>query len=1451
MEDLNTQSAVTEASGLIKTWDEQHSQPDYNAVPVLTRLAEILEVETENYLKMDPDPFDERHPSRTDPDCKLGQILKIIFRKDNFMSKLLNDYMRDTFYSRNNITDRDIDQLNIAACRLLLDLMPGLETSVVFQDVGNLIHRLIKWVTNSVEPLQSYATGILAAAMDIPEIAAKFREENSRLVPLLLQRLKRLKNSSEFAKNSAVSHRPFAHFASMTSPPYRGDGVIRINLHHLSNGVANVENNENDSGERSTEQTEESANTRKRRNPSLDHNFASPQSPGSEQNKPKCIRLDTDSIVNIPSPASSPHRNCQVFSETSNSNWAELETFMIGSIQMFPPTIATRQILILRYLTPIGEYQEFLSHVFHENTALDLILTYVNIRVTKEARLAFEALKYLAALLCHKKFSIEFLQRRGLEALLEVPRPSIAATGVSICLYYLGYCEEAMERVCLLPKYIITNLVKYALWLLECSHDSGKCQAIMFFGLTFQFKIILDEFDAQDGLRKLHNVISTLPILQTDHEMHLNEDQECASRQIVRHVCVAYRRYLEAHLYHKAEMIKRNLIRPNERPSAPVLPALPAYKACKLSPEEIQQNIELLLQNMPFRSHWVPVDQLLKLGDITLILKIIALAFEWNYGGRGETIRSALEVLAIACIMPKVVLLLCEKVDLPEERLTVGFSIILGAAEGEVVYDPDVQKAALRVIVNSVCAPINRVGGNVSRFSQGNVNSPSRKIKFKSSEDLIQKVWDCVRSNSGILVLIQLMNCKTPITDADSIRTLACESLAGLARCETVRQIVSKLPLFTSGELQNLMRDPILQEKRQEHVAFQKYALELLGRLSGHRANGLELSPANIHRIHKANVVAQTKIQFSDRQLLQLMHQHLISKGFINTAGVLVKEACLGNSIMPLSAQHPNKFRYISNLTPVRTPHWNPPTPTRSILNSSDTVPSTSTSPATIRIIKRSSSIGQSSPTMNSRLQKPWSNEMPVVRQLLPPDESHDQPPVTLDSIVTEYLTNQHAVCKNPITTCPQFNLFVRHKCPDPKPKLMTVNNFVMRNARRQFGYQSKTMDMRLVHSRFCPVQMIRPSTEEVFFTQAKYLPGTNSVIVGDSCGDVRIFDRVSGNEEHTFSAHDNFISYVEPNRRGDLVLTCSTWGEPISALWSLKDFEIKLPFHDEDMVEFSKLSQDKVIATKGEVAMIYDVNTGQNILRLAPQLSNLYTKNKATFSWNDELVLTDGVLFDVNSGKVINRLDKLNQTQNGVFHPNGMEIISNTEVWDMRTETKTLHLLKTVPALDQCAIIFSPINSVLYAVAVEQDLDASDSSYATSFKTIDSTDYSSIATIEVKKNIYDLSINCYDSQIVLVENHGVMYNTMQESVVRFYDVGRRKDDEDEQDDEEDEDDDMDNDNSDDDGSDGGGRVIINLGASDNNDDNNDNGDSDDSSWTTTSSGSDTSGDIGDILFEY
>ena len=55
--------------------------------------------------------------------------------------------------------------------------------------------------------------------------------------------------------------------------------------------------------------------------------------------------------------------------------------------------------------------------------------------------------------------------------------------------------------------------------------------------------------------------------------------------------------------------------------------------------------------------------------------------------------------------------------------------------------------------------------------------------------------------------------------------------------------------------------------------------------------------------------------------------------------------------------------------------------------------------------------------------------------------------------------------------------------------------------------------------------------------------------------------------------------------------------------------------------------------------------------------------RNIATFHPSDNLILNDGVLWDVRTEKPIHKFDKFNQSINGVFHPNGQEIISNSEI--------------------------------------------------------------------------------------------------------------------------------------------------------------------------------------------
>lgn len=379
--------------------------------------------------------------------------------------------------------------------------------------------------------------------------------------------------------------------------------------------------------------------------------------------------------------------------------------------------------------------------------------------------------------------------------------------------------------------------------------------------------------------------------------MNINNDEENAERQVVRHVCVSMKKYFESHLFYKYSQMTRQQYPSGTHVAAP-------FRALKNSPEIIDEQIMTLQETIPMRSNWTPVNEFLQHGGVTLFILIIAHSYEWNYSGRGETVRAALDVLNICSVVPRVHNVFCDRIEFPDEASAAGINIVLGAAEGEIVADAEVQKSALSLLVNCICAPIHRPSGALGKYG-----SAKKKTMNKSSEDLVQKLWETVRSNNGIIVLLQLMMVKTPITDADCIRGMACRALAGLARSETVRQIISKLPLFQNGQLQTLMRDPILQEKRTEHVSFQKYALELMERVSGKATNQFDASLANIH---KANVVAQTKIQFNSQQLHLLIYQHLVQNGLTDTANTLMKEAKLGSMMAQKSTpnhHYPHIYR--------------------------------------------------------------------------------------------------------------------------------------------------------------------------------------------------------------------------------------------------------------------------------------------------------------------------------------------------------------------------------------------------------------------------------------------------------------------------------------------------------------------------------------------------------------
>uniref|UniRef100_A0A3Q1HQY0 DDB1- and CUL4-associated factor 1 n=1 Tax=Anabas testudineus TaxID=64144 RepID=A0A3Q1HQY0_ANATE len=1248
-----------ELTALLEQWERDQQGSTQELVNILTKISELVEKETEEYHKADPDPFDDRHPGRADPECVLGHLLKILFKNDDFMNTLVNSYV---------MTSREFS-LNAAACRLLQNIMPGLETAVVFQEKEGIVERLFKWAQEAEQPLRIYATGLLAGAMENQDIAANYREENSVL----------------------------------------------------------------------------------------------------------------------------------------------------------------------------------LLAVFMQMGARELLMHYMDLKQTNDVQLTFEALKYLASLLLHKKFAAEFVAHGGVQKLLEIPRPSMAATGVSLCLYYLAYNQDAMERVCMLPHSILSDVVGYTLWLLECSHASGCCHATMFFSISFSFRAVLELFDKQDGLRRLVNLISTLEILNPeDQGALLSDDEIFSSRQTAKHTCMALRRYFEAHLAIKVEQVKQSLQRTEG--GAPIH-SQPYYKAVSYSREQVVEMMEFLIEYGPLRLYWEPAEVFHKLSCVQLLLQLISIACDWRtYYGRSDTVRYALDILSILTVVPKTQLLLSEAVAvLDEERSTVstvGMSIVLAVAEGEVfVNDAEIQKSALQVVINCVCAPDKRMS-SIGKFIAG---TPRRRLpqQTKANESVLTKMWNVVQSNNGIKVLLSLLTVKMPITDADQIRALACKALVGLSRSSSVRQIISKLPLLSSGHIQQLMKEPVLQDKRSEHVKFCKFAAELIERISGKPLLiGTDVSLAWLQR---ASVVAQSRITFPEKELLLLIRNHLVAKGLHDTATTLTKEADLPMACLSHSSHSASAFPPVApppTASPVatlpRTPRLangvgsrlgNHPshsvTPgsshsqtracTSQTTGSCSAFPSTSVphcnsgSPLIGRIVfSRERQTGCGAATCKKpRVLRQKSDhgafsQSPAMKKQF---DRHLPSPPALDSIITEYLREQHARCKNPVATCPPFSLFTPHQCPEPKQRRQAPINFTSRHTRRVIypkygGVDGGCFDRHLIFSRFRPISVFREADEdESGFMCCAFSARERFLMLGTCTGQLKLYNVFTGQEEASYNCHNSAITHLEPSRDGSLLLTSASWSYPLSALWGMKSvFIMKHSFLGDHYVEFSKLSQDRVIGTKEHVARIYDIQTGQVTLTLNnPDLANNYKRNCATFNPTDDLVLNDGVLWDVRTAQAIHKFDKFNMNISGVFHPNGLEVIVNTEIWDLRT----FHLLHTVPALDQCRIVFNNSGTVIYGAMLQADDEDEmmemqmKSPFGSSFRTFNATDYKPIATIDVKRNIFDLCTDTKDCYLAVIENQDSV-NT--DTVCRLYEVGRQRLAEEEEEDEEDqEEDDDDDDDSDDD----------------------------------------------------
>lgn len=1386
--------ATNDLDVLLTRWRrEVFGNAGANPVPILTSIAELIERETEIYLKLPIDPFDDRHPSRTSPDCSLGLVLKALFKNENFMSQLTTEYLTS---SRSNF------ELHVVSCRLLLDILPGLDSTVVFMETDTLVKQLLEWAEKAEFPLHSYATGLLGAAMEVPDISISYREQNNQIVPLMLNRLNQItqtRSDSPDQSSDYIDPRDLVD-VSETTPNYK------VFSKPLQRGKA-VDCNLNTNNQTTNDTTLTSENSLSN---GLTKN-AGPKTPSSVK-RPHCeLEDETATIVNIPpkiekrTPQAIVHRS-PLHNECSSSSWAEV--FMTGSYQMHPLSTVMQQRFILQYLSALGEYQELLIHMF-EHKALSLILHFIDARMNSDVRLAFDALKFLAAFLTHKKFALEFLDHGGLLQLLRVNRHGMASAGVSVCLYYLAYNEDVMERICWMKREIVEKMVMYGLWLLERSPDSSRSFAAMFFSLCFQFPILLKLFDRDRGLRKLLNVISMRGLFSDDPVINeLTDDELFSRRQTAKQVCTALKKYVRSHFVAETRRKTRMTLNSNDQECKPT----------SVTDENVMEAIELHRQQSMPLFNWKAIDAISHEDGINYLLKIIAhICNEGSFfAGKSETVRNALEILVVCSLSPKIQQVLLKetiRTNIPYPIDNPAIAVILMCADPKIL-DADCLKSALNILINLACSNhTSRVAApsfNTSIDSERAGNSKKR-TQSKSMTDLSIGLRKAIWANNGTLVLPKLLTVTSPLTEADAIRSLVCRVLCGLARDDSIRQIMSKLPLFTDGHLQSLMKEPILPEKRIEHADFCKHCKELIQLVTGTEVTATSGIEPSLGEIRRRMIVAQTKIDYDRNEAYHLIHNYLNSEGFPEVAASLYKAAnlsskpikgCIGVSI-PRNQPRSPPLTAISNSQSI-VDSLTPQTPTGKL------TPINQSTPAIVRSHLRtpSSALVHSNSRLNSlQMQKSTDQPSNLYKRI---HEATNATPITLDSILTDYLRHQHSLCKNPVATCPPFELLAPHRCPEPINRLMAPSNITSRIIRRRVfaprgGFNGAKFDRQYVYSKFRPVRLVRDTIEIrnsstccAFSSDGQYL------FVGTDGGMLKAFNISNGLVEASYECHPCSLSYIEASHDDNLIITTSPDSpNPVCVLWTFTDvFERKQRFDNDSHAEFGKATSDRIVSTQELYARLWDTATGTLLQKYEGY--HRYLCNRATLNYNDTLVLNDGVLWDIRTSSAIHKFAKFNERINGIFHPNGSEIICNSQIWDIRN----FRLLKTVPAFDNCQLKFNSMGDVIFSIILDDQseiISSNKNEFKTSFRTFDSHDYSTIATIDLKKTITDLAISSGDEHLGLVESSQGFRSLFQEdymsdqNVCRLYEIGRSKYDAEGDEDDDDEDADADDEENDDD----------------------------------------------------
>ncbi|CAI9784731.1 unnamed protein product [Fraxinus pennsylvanica] len=424
------------------------------------------------------------------------------------------------------------------------------------------------------------------------------------------------------------------------------------------------------------------------------------------------------------------------------------------------------------------------------------------------------------------------------------------------------------------------------------------------------------------------------------------------------------------------------------------------------------------------------------------------------------------------------------------------------------------------------------------------------------------------------------------------------------------------------------------------------------------------------------------------------------------------------------------------------------------------------------------------SPYTSARIGQKCSSQPGLLNDLQPSGLER----LTLDSLVVQYLKQQHRQCPVPITTLPPLSLMHPHICPEPRRSIDSPPNVTARLSTREFrsmygGIHGSRKDRQFVYSRFRPWRTCRDDVCSLL-TCITFLGDSSQIAAGRHTGELKVFDSNSNSVLESCTGHQYPLTLLQSRFYGETQLILSSSANDVR-LWDASSISVG-PRHSFDGCKAAQFSSNGAVfaALSSDSSLreilLYDAQTCQLDLKLTDTSNNLsgrgHAYSRIHFSPSDSMLLWNGVLWDHRGSVPIHRFDQFTDYGGGGFHPAGNEVIINSEVWDLRN----FRLLRSVPSLDQTVITFNASGDVIYAI-LRRNLDDVTSAFQTrrmkhplfaAFRTLDAVNYSDITTIPVDRGLLDFAIEPTDSFVGLItmDDQDEMHSS-----ARVYEIGRRK----------------------------------------------------------------------------